>query len=192
MDGAQSWGALDVDLRDIGCDSYSASCHKWAMGPKEAGVLYVKEENIARIWPNIVAPGWGDDADPDPRGARKFESLGQRDDACLAAVGTTLDFHASIGAARIEARVLELATTIKERLSDAGIQLVTPMSASLSGGVVIAEVASDRRRDAFNRLYEEHGIAGSTSGGLRLSPHVYNTMEHVDRAVEGVRAVLKA
>ena len=53
LDGAQSWGALDVNLRDIGCDSYSASAHKWFMGPKEAGVLYVKESNIrafGRTW----------------------------------------------------------------------------------------------------------------------------------------------
>ena len=104
LDGAQSWGALDVDLGALGCDSYSASAHKWFMGPKEAGVLYVKEARIAEIWPNIVAPGWGSDADPDVKGARKFESLGQRDDACLAAVGTTAEFHAAIGAAETEAR----------------------------------------------------------------------------------------
>src|SRR6185503_13100720 len=35
LDGAQTWGALDVNLRDIGCDSYSSSAHKWPMGPLE-------------------------------------------------------------------------------------------------------------------------------------------------------------
>ncbi|HSG49317.1 MAG TPA: hypothetical protein VLA43_15960 [Longimicrobiales bacterium] len=54
------------------------------------------------------------DADPDVRGARKFESLGQRDDACLAATGTAVDFHRSIGIDRIEARVTALATALKE------------------------------------------------------------------------------
>lgn len=190
VDGAQSWGALDVDLRDLGCDSYSASAHKWFMGPKEVGVLYVKESNIARIWPNIVAPGWGNDVDPDPRGARKFESLGQRDDACLAAVGTTVDFHNAIGAARIEARMIELATALKDGLTDAGLSLVTPRSVELSGGVCIGEVEGSKRREVVNRLYEEHGIAGASTGGLRLCPHVYNTMEHIERAVAGVSAIL--
>ena len=190
LDGAQSWGALDVNLRDIGCDSYSASAHKWFMGPKEAGVLYVKESNIPRIWPNVVAPGWGDDVDPDPKGARKFESLGQRDDACLAAIGTTVDFHNAIGAAQVEARMMELATALKTGLVDAGFTLVTPEDPKLSGGVCIIQVERAKSREALNQLYEEHGIAGAGTGGIRLCPHVYNTMEHVERAVKGVKAIL--
>jgi selenocysteine lyase/cysteine desulfurase len=187
VDGAQSWGALDVNLKQLGCDSYTASSHKWFMGPKEAGVLYVKTDRIPHIWPNIVAPGWGDDAEPDVKGARKFESLGQRDDACVSAVGTGVDFHEAIGPERVEARVLELASALKSGLSELGLQVVTPMEPELSGGVVIANVPSEKRRDLLNRLYDEHGIAGAGTGGLRLCPHVYNTMEHVERAVAGVK-----
>jgi len=188
VDGAQSWGALDVDLRALGCDSYSASAHKWYMGPKEAGLLYVREDRIPEVWPNIVAPGWGNDADPDVRGARKFESLGQRDDACLAAVGTTAELHTTVGGAETEARVAELATQLKEGLAELGMTLVTPMEPELSGGVCIIEVPGDRGT-ALRRLYEEHGIAGAGTGGLRLCPHVYNTREHVARAIEGVKAL---
>lgn len=188
VDGAQSWGALDVDLRELGCDSYAASAHKWFMGPKEAGLLYVREDRIGEIWPNIVAPGWGSDADPDVRGARKFESLGQRDDACLAAVGTGAEFHAAIGAAEVEARVRRLATVLKEGMAELEMTPVTPMDPDLSGGVCIGEVPGDRRA-ALDGLYEEHGIAGAGTGGLRLCPHVYNTMAHVERAVEGMRAL---
>jgi len=192
LDGAQSWGALDFDLREIGCDSYSASAHKWFMGPKEAGILYVKEENITRIWPNVVAPGWGDDADPDVKGARKFESLGQRDDACLAAVGTAVDFHRSVGHDRVESRVVELATALKNGLAAKGFSLVTPLDPELAGGVCIIEVPSHKNREVVDRIYKEHGIAASPSGGLRLCPHVYNTMQHVERAVAGVDALRSA
>ena len=191
VDGAQSWGALDVDLSEMGCDSYTASAHKWFMGPKEAGLLYVKAENIPRIWPNIVAPGWGDDVDPDPSGARKFESMGQRDDACLAAVGTTVDFHNSIGGgARIEAHMVELAQALKAGIASAGMTLVTPMEPELSGGVCITELEGSRRRDVLGRLYHDHGIAGAGAGGIRLCPHAYNTSEHVERAVAGMKALL--
>ena len=189
LDGAQSWGALDVNLKQIGCDSYSASAHKWFMGPKEAGILYVKEENISRIWPNVVAPGWGNDADPDVKGARKFESLGQRDDACLASVGTAVDFHRSIGQDRVESRMVELASALKGGLAEKGFSLVTPLDPEMSGGVCILRVPSKKNREVADRLYTEHGIAVASTGGLRLCPHVYNTMEHVERAVRAVDAL---
>ena len=191
LDGAQSWGALDVDLRDIGCDSLLGLGHKWFDGSEGGGrSLRQGVDNITRIWPNIVAPGWGDDADPDPRGARKFESLGQRDDACLAAVGTTVDFHGAIGAARIEARMMELATALKRRLASAGHRLVTPMDDRALRWRLHRRgrlASSDAPR--VNRLYDEHGIAAASTGGLRICPHTYNTMEHVERAVAGVKAL---
>lgn len=188
VDGAQSFGALHLDLRALGCDTYSASAHKWFMGPKEAGVLYVRRERIPEIWATGVAPGWGSDSETDLVGARKFESLGQRDDACLAAMATAARLHRSVGAERIEARVLELATRLKEGIAELGLPLATPMQPHLSGGVCILEVAGDRQA-VFDRMYREHGIAGAPTGGFRLSPHVYNTMEHVERAIEGLQTL---
>jgi len=188
VDGAQTWGALDVNLRELNCDSYTASAHKWFCGPKEAGLLYVKQEKIPQIWPNIVAPGWGNDADPDVKGARKFESFGQRDDAALSAIATAADFHNMLQPARVEARMLELAAALKAGLKQAGAKLVTPEKRALSGGVCIIEVPPGNGRKILDAMYNDHGIAGSTAGGLRLCPHIYNTMEHIERAVEGVKS----
>ncbi len=189
VDGAQSLGVIDLNLRDIGCDSYSSSAHKWWVGPKEVGVLYVRVDRVKGIWPNVVAPGWGNTADTVLKGARKFESLGQRDDAAVAAMETTADFHAMIGGARIETRVTELATQLKTGLQAIGATLVTPMDASLSSGVVVIHAPADKRQKLGDTLYDTYGIAGSPSGGLRLCPHVYNTRAHVQRAIDGVTAL---
>jgi selenocysteine lyase/cysteine desulfurase len=190
VDGAQSWGALDVDLRSLGCDSYSASAHKWFVGPKEVGLLYVQADRIGEIWPNVVAPGWGNDAEPDVRGARKFESLGQRDDAALSAIAVTVDFHSQIGAKRIEQRVLELAGLLKSAVAEAGIEVTTPADAAFSGGVCIFNLPAAAKPKASNRLYHEFGIAGAPTGGLRLCPHIYNTRDHIDRAVRGIKSLV--
>lgn len=189
VDGAQTWGALNVDLRELGCDSYAASAHKWFVGPKEVGLLYVKEGRIGQIWPNIVAPGWGNRVQPDLQGARKFESFGQRDDARLTAVGVTSDFHQLIGPARIESRVYELAKTLKAGLRELGAKLVSPVDPRLSAGVCVIQVPVKNRQLLFDTLYEQHGIAGSTAGGLRLCPHFYNTREHIERAIKGVKTM---
>jgi isopenicillin-N epimerase len=189
VDGAQTWGALHVNLRALGCDSYSASAHKWLMGPKEVGLLFVKNERLAEIWPNVIAPGWGSKVEPAVIGARKFESLGQRDDAALAAIGTIMDFHHLLGPERIESRIHELTRALQNGLREAGAELITPVAADLSAGVCVLNVPASGRRTLFNKLYEEHGIAGAATGGLRLCPHIYNTLEHVERAVRGVKAL---
>ncbi len=189
VDGAQSWGALNVNLRELGCDSYAASTHKWFLGPKEAGVLYVRKDRISQIWPNTVAPGWGKDVEPDVQGALKFESLGQRDDACLAAIASAADLHERIGSSRIEARVRQLAGRLRSGLAELGAKLVTPEDPRFNAGVCIIEVPLRRRQLLVDRLYQEYGIAGAATGGLRLCPHLYNTMEHIERALKGVKAM---
>jgi selenocysteine lyase/cysteine desulfurase len=186
VDGAQTFGADAPDLKAMGCDSYSGSAHKWFMGPKEAGVLYVRAERVAEIWPLVVATGWGNGAQTSQRGARKFESLGQRDDAVWPALAATLDFHERIGPAVVQSRIQELATQLKQGLAQAGATLVTPVSPELSGGVVISRLEGVNLGQLNGRLYADHGMAGASTGGLRLCPHVYTTRADIARTIEAV------
>ncbi|NNM03507.1 MAG: aminotransferase class V-fold PLP-dependent enzyme, partial [Gemmatimonadetes bacterium] len=54
VDGAQSFGVYRLDLSGMGCDFFTASSHKWFMGPKEAGLMYVREGTQDRLWPSDV------------------------------------------------------------------------------------------------------------------------------------------
>ena len=189
VDGAQSLGALVIDVGALGCDFYTASMHKWFMGPKEAGVLYVREGLASTLWPTTVGVGWDGAKD---RGARRFGTLGQRDDATIAAVDRTVAFHRAIGAARIEARVLELASLLKERLHARipDVVMHTPQDRALSAGVVIFGVPGLEPRPAYEMLYAHHGIACASAGGgfngLRLCPHIYNSEAELEGAVTAV------
>jgi selenocysteine lyase/cysteine desulfurase len=192
VDGAQTLGALVINVRDMGCDSYSASSHKWLMGPKEAGLLYVRRERIADIWPGGVGVGWGDKVEPSARGARKFETLGQRNDATLAAMSTIVEFHDLIGPARIEARVRQLTTQLKEGFNKIpGARLMTAMGPELSAGVCVVRFEGLDQRKLYETLYSKHGIAGATVGGLRFSPHIYNTVEEIERTVAVLGQLVK-
>lgn len=194
VDGAQSWGAQHLDLSDMGCDSFAASSHKWFCGPKETGILYVKPDFAQQIAPlvwsyngHIVVP------DVLPDNAGRFETLGQRDDAAISAMGGAVDIHSGIGFQNIEDRVIALATQLKTGLSNiSGVTLVTPMAPLLSHGVVVISLPETiDPQSLVDILYKQHGIAGSTTGGLRLCPHIYNTDEHIQRAVDGVAAALE-
>jgi selenocysteine lyase/cysteine desulfurase len=186
VDGAQSFGLFDLDLHALGCDSYSSSAHKWFMGPKEGGILYVRAERVPEIWPGIVGVGWGGGGTP-PGGAEKFETLGQRNDATIAGMSACLDFHETIGKAPIQTRVFELAARLKDQLAQIpGAEAVTPRSPEMSGGVVIFRFEGVVNGQLSSALYAEHRVAGASTGGMRLCPHIYNTFEDVDRAAAGV------
>ena len=189
VDGAQTFGAIRVNVRDMGCDFYTGSSHKWFVGPKEAGVLYVRGDQIADLWANDVGVGWQGAV---RNGAQKFENLGQRDDACVAAMGTAQEFHATIGLDRIDARVRALATALMEGLRERipGVAFATPWNPDLRAGVVIFAPPGSDTGELYSRLYTEYNIAGARqAGGMRLSPHLYNTMEEVERAVEAVATI---
>ncbi len=191
LDGAQTLGAIDVNVREIGCDSYAGSAHKWMMGPLEAGILFVRAERIPQLWPSIVTAGWTDSL----VGARKFEVFGQRDNPRLVAVEAALDFLALIGMPHIESRMRALTTRVKEQLRDIpGVELKTNLEPALSGGVVKFNLKKFEPKDTYDKLYASHklAIAQTASGdakGLRFSPHIYNTMEEMDRAVAAVREI---
>lgn len=183
IDGAQSAGALELDLHAVGCDFFTASSHKWYCGPREAGVLFVREDVGLEMWPSVVGNGSDNAA-----GAARFETLGQRDDAAVAGFGIAVEMHNQIDPAIVQARVQRLAGLLKEGLASIpGVTLYTPTDPEFSGGVVAFHVEGIEPRAAHEWLYTERGIAGATSGvpggGLRLSPHVYNSLDQCRAAV---------
>lgn len=195
IDGAQTFGSLDLDLHALGCDFFTGSAHKWLMGPKEAGVLFVRRERLDELWPAVVGVGF----DADGPASRRLGTLGQRDDATVSAMVPTVEFHERIGAARIEGRIRDLArgliAGIRERVP--GATFHTPLEPGMRLGVVVFDLPGLSDPAAgFQELYREHGIAGAPRGrggpfpGIRLCPHVYNTMADVERAAEAVAALV--
>jgi selenocysteine lyase/cysteine desulfurase len=189
VDGAQTFGAIRVNLHDMGCDFFTGSSHKWFVGPKEAGILFVRSDQIETLWPSDVGVGWASALE---NGAQKFENLGQRDDAAVAAMGTAADFHQAIGIDHVEARVRALAARMKEAVADRfpNAQLVTPLDPQLSAGVVIFSFPGVPGRDLFEALYREHSVGCAPTGGIRFSPHIYNTMGEIDRVVEAIAQIV--
>lgn len=191
VDGAQSFGAVQVDVHEMGCDFYTGSAHKWFVGPKEAGVLYVRAERIPEMWASDVGVGWEGAVGG---GARKFDNLGQRDDAAVAALATAVAFHRAIGPERVEARVRALAAALKGAVRERvpGVAFHTSDVPERSAGIVVVQLPIDDHRALYGRLYEEHRIAGAPRGsdfpGIRFCPHIYNTMAEIDRVADALAA----
>lgn len=188
VDGAQTFGAMRIDLPAMGCDSFAVSGQKWLMGPREVGFLYLRQDRLREVWPGVVGVGWGNGVEPTAVGARKFEAMGQRDDAVFAGLQAALAWHQRVGPERIVARVDQLAARLIEGLERLGKPLVTPRETDLRLGVVVAALAADPAAALHDRLYRNHGVIASPTGGIRFSPTVSATSADIDRVLEAVAA----
>lgn len=193
VDGAQTFGALHVNLRTLGADFYTGSAHKWPCGPKETGLLFVNSAVHDRIHPSLVS------LYPGAVGvSRTLEAYGQRDEAALATLGTAIKMQNDIGRTVIEARVRQLVQHLANGLRGIDdVTLWTNTDPRYSAGIVVFKPAALEPRRVASALYERHRIAcasagGSTRPGVRFSPHFYNTLDEMDRAVAAVRKIVTA
>lgn len=188
VDGAQSFGMLAIDLKELGCDFYTGSTHKWLMGPLENGIIYMKAGLIDRVWPSIVTAGWKPESNTVDG---KFCTLGQRNQTTASAISDILDFHKSIGKEKVEARVRELNSYLKNQIAKQvnNIYFVTPIADDFSGGVTILSMPDRNTKEVFIKLYQEHGIVCAPTGGIRLSPNIYNTKSDIDKIVMALSQV---
>ena len=193
VDGAQSFGLLDVNLTDISPDFYTGSAHKWPCGARECGVLYINTRAHKQIWPSIYS------AYPGAVGiSRTFESFGQRDEATMIAFRTALEFQTRVGRDAIEKRSRALTQQLIAGLSKLpDVKVWTSPNPSLNAAVVSFMPGSLNPPRLGQALYEKDriGTAGrgmGDRGGLRASPHFYNTPEEIDRLVSAVGRYLKS
>jgi selenocysteine lyase/cysteine desulfurase len=193
IDGAQSFGFLDVNIGDLQPDFYSGSAHKWICGARECGVLFINKRSQAKIWPSIYS------AYPGGVGVSKtFESFGQRDDATILAFGEAASFQEKVGRAGIEQRSRALAQQLMTGLKKLdGIKLWTNPNPSLSAAVVSFLPGTLDARKLAQTLYEKDRIAVTTRGGtdragLRVSPHFFNSPEEVDRLLAALGKYMKS
>jgi len=192
VDGAQSFGLLDVNLADISPDFYTGSAHKWPCGARECGVLYINARAHKQIWPSVYS------AYPGAVGiSRTFEGFGQRDEATMIAFREALEFQTTVGRAAIEQRSRSLANQLIAGLTKLpDVKVWTSPNPSLNAAVVSFQAGSLNPQRLGQALYEKDkiGTAGRGAGdrgGLRASPHFYNSPEEIDRLVGAVAKYLK-
>ena len=191
LDGAQTFGALDVDLGAIGPDFFTGSAHKWPCGPKECGVLFVDRRVHDRIWPSVVGLYAGAVGI-----SQKLEGLGQRDDARLVAFAESIRFREAIGRAIIEGRLRQLSQMLIAELRKLdGVHVYTDPAPDRSANLVVFRPATLDPRRLGAALAEKDGVVATVRGGedrpgIRVSPHLYNTMDEMERLVGVVKRYL--
>ncbi len=188
VDGAQAVGMFPVDLHALACDTYSASLHKWLLGPMGTGVFYVRRGVRDR-----VLSAFAHDATVDAPAYQPPGTIGLPVRAGLAA---TLDFFETLGLEHVAARTRHLSDHLKRRLRETpGVTLLSgPDRATSCPGSTIFELEGLDAVEAVALIAEgarihidEHQRDGHNA--IRISTHVYNTTVEIDRLVDAFRGL---
>ena len=197
IDGAHPPGMMRFDLSAIAPDFYASSPHKWLLAPQGTGFLWMAEEWRTKLWPTIASGGWDDLS----LGAHRFNHLGTLDESRLAGLLAALQFHETVGADAIEARIRELRRRILDGLTAIpSVHIMSPQDDSQGAGMVAFRMDSRDALEVQERLSQIQAPDGSAFAGrqlyirtrvvseydlgwMRLSPHIYNSEEEIDTVV---------
>ncbi|MCU0454176.1 MAG: aminotransferase class V-fold PLP-dependent enzyme [Bacteroidetes bacterium] len=181
VDGAHSFAHLDFKLKDLDCDFFATSLHKWFFAPKGTGFLYVKKDKIPKVWP-LMAADEKQDGD-----IRKFEEIGTHPAAPRLAIGEALLYHRGIGPKRKEERMRYLKDHWVNQLKDLpNVRFHTSMSPDQSCGLANIEVMGIAPGAIGSYLMDKHKIFTTPIvhpefKGIRVTPSVYTTIPELDR-----------
>ena len=199
VDGAHALGHFPFKLRELECDAYGVSLHKWLLAPIGNGCLYVRKEMIPRFWPLQAAPESQDDD------IRKFEAIGTSPMAVREALGEALAYHQAIGGARKAARLRYLTLRWADALKGhSRIHMLTDLSEPAQAwGVAAVNIEGIDARDLYKFLMNKYRIiVAPLVGGapptqvydfqaIRVSPNIYTTLEELDTFVTAMEDALK-
>jgi cysteine desulfurase/selenocysteine lyase len=193
LDAIQGLGVFPLDVRTSGVDFLAADGHKGMLGPEGAGILFVKQEHLPMLRPLNV--GWnsvvqGNDytkveLNLRPTAAR-YEG-GSQNMVGFIGLGASLDLLTSLGvgptSSPVADHILALTDYACQRLAKRGATFLAPREGNHRSGIVTFMLPGRDANDIRRQLEAAGIIVRCRAGGVRLSPHGYNTIEEVDRMI---------
>ena len=191
IDGAHALAHFEFDIGELDVDNYTTSLHKWLFAPHGTGLLYVRRDKVADIWPLMAAPE-SRDAD-----IRKFEAIGTHPEAPYLSIGEALSFHQGVGPARKEARLVYLRNYWANKLlENDNVRLHTSLEPGFACGIANVEIDGVAPNDLRDHLWDHHRIITVSINhaefrGIRVSPSVYTTLPELNRFIDIMDGVAK-
>ena len=191
VDGAHTFAHFEFDANDLDCDYYASSLHKWLCAPHGTGLLYVRKNKIADLWP-LQAP-----AECSMEDIRKFEEIGTHPAANYLAIGDALTFHQGIGTKNIEQRLIYLRDRWAKRLlKNDQIKLHTSLKPGKGCAIATVQIEGIDTSDVSKHLWDKYkifvvAIKHPEFEGCRITPHIYTTTEEIDRFSDAMEHIVK-
>ena len=179
IDGAHMNGQVPVSLRDLECDYFAGSPHKWLFAPAGCGILYGRGDALDRLWPTVVTSGWND---KERLGAARFQMVGTNNRAIFVGMMAGAAFLEAIGESKVYDRIHHLAKrTYDIAVNKPYVEMLSAADESLYGCLICMDLKGDEAK--LERLWKvaaERKIWLLGGRRLRLSHHIHTRPEDVD------------
>ena len=182
-DGAQAPGLIKVDLKSLGVDAYAASGHKWMMGPKETGFLYLRKSFQEKVHPVFSSSGF----------ATYSKSSGTRNVATIIGLGVAIDWLNTIGMDKIQQRCLEIRNYCLGELKKLpALKIISPQDPSLSTGIVSFSLEKAKNEDVFHKLNDQNIVVKLLTkyNAIRISCHMFVSKNDIDAFINALKPLL--
>ena len=185
LDDYQDCGTRPIDVKAMDLDFYVSGTLKYLLGPPGLAFLYVRKSLAEHLTPTIT--GWFGQANPFAfneqllelaPNARRFES-GTPPIPSIYGASAGVELLQEIGLGRVADHIKMLAISLREGARSLRIQVKTP-SDSVGPLLVLKATNADA---LVQKFAEEAVVLSSRHDGLRISFHVYNTTDDVQRVL---------
>jgi len=201
IDGAHPLGMMQLDMKDLKPDFYASSGHKWLLGPKGTGILYINKNIIQTLKPSFVGAHSDknyslDDEIFEYGETAKRHEYGTRNTPIILGLGAAIDYISQIGILNIEHRGKSLATYLKNELSNfKKIEILTPIAPEYSASIVSFRIKGMKQETIqqklkYNPKCRVRGIHENNLNAIRISCAFYNSFEEIDRLIAGIEDIL--
>jgi len=203
VDGAQAVGSMPFDLKDSKPDFYTFSGHKWTLGPKRTGVLYVREELLDTLMP-ITVGAYSDDGYDIFKKEIKLNPTAQRyeyatqNEALFLGFAKGAEFVKTIGLKNIRRHNRTLAEKFYNGLKEIpNVQILSPEEEKYRSSMITFKIKGKDFRKVAGYLTGEKKIRvrvvpEANVNGVRVSFHVYNNEAEVERILKEIKNFIKA
>ena len=187
VDGAHCIGHFNFSIEDLNCDYYGSSLHKWFSAPLGAGLLYIKEKHISKIWPLLAGHS------NDFNGIKKLNHLGTNPVHVHLAINNALDYIDWIGIKRKEKRLKKLQNHWIQNLKNvSNVEINTPLSFSKSFGIGNIGIKGMPPKIMAEQLLKKFNIFTvaidyANVKGCRITPNVYNSIDEIEVFIDAIR-----
>ena len=188
VDGAHAVAHIQFNIQALNCDYYGASLHKWLAVPLGVGLLYIKKEHQAKIWPLLGE-------NETVKGITRLNHFGTNPVHTYLALQYAIQFHHNIGAANKEERLRYLQNYwTKQVVNIPNIVLNTPTEPNRSCAIANVGIKGLKPSDMANQLLKTHkiysvAIDGAGVHGCRITPNVFTTTSELDQLVKALKAM---